>query len=165
MTKKRPAKKAGKKGKNHPDSNDSPVIIDDTGSTKIKQIGSTLDSLVSSGSVTFMNPLTSMTIVTIDASLNSASTPVTGTITQFTFATRNGVSTIGEIDDTGLLTLKIALFHKAKKKSDNPNQVSYVVNDSGACKKIKIKGDNTTNPKDFTPPAGTIQTMISLEFT
>jgi hypothetical protein len=147
---------------------ESPVLMDDGGSTRIRQLGTRLDTLLSTKKVTINSVPKAVTIRYID--FNGDQQPpnplkITGTIAKIEVKTGAVVSVRITIDNVGQQTTIELLNGVTVTPKDDPRtgQRSYVGTDAGGISNITAVGtDGSTASQDT--PAGMMYCLLHLKF-
>jgi hypothetical protein len=163
----RPPTNLFKKGNGEP-----PVIVDDGGSTRIKQVMSNLDGLLANsatpGTAIVNSPLAAATIryFFLDKSGNpqpSGPMPITGTIDHIDVITDTAISVtviVGANSTQLTLMNGVTVTAEDAKKT---KQRSYIGNDTGAISMIVVTGTDGSTASS-TPAKTAVYTMLHLKF-
>jgi hypothetical protein len=167
--KSKPVKIVGKKVKPEfwTDTNgESPILMDDGGSSRIRQLGARQDTLLSNGTATINAVPKAVTIRYID--FNGDQQPpnplkITGTISRIDITTGSVVSVSITIDSVNQQTIIALRNGVTVTPKDDPRtgQRSYVGSDAGGISNITAVGSNTVS-KDT--PAGMMYCLLHLKF-
>ena len=170
--KKAPEKKRAERGKARKDqilANDAPIIFDDGGSTRIKQIKDTLDALETNRTVSIGRQPTHAVIVYIDSEGDPKKTQIPaalplGAVT--TIETGLGRPTmritvsVSLSSPTGFVTTIDLLGNLTVQHKDDPRtgQRSYTGNDAGGISNVNVSGTHHRTPDTA------VLTMVRFKF-